>query len=190
MDTVTKVLCLPGDFLLYQEGRCRVWFLFSSPANEPCLLRSADTGAWGQRRTTGLREGHSRHSCVCLTQQGGLFLGGRGRRRRRGRGMETLGLEEVWREWSTLTGKSEGKMWLKEINRGQKCPQKYVCVCVCFRSPPSCGHLIILKVKSYRKCLASSQGCSSIETTQWWLLQRRLEKPRESSQCNGESWET
>lgn len=51
-----------------------VWFLFSSPANEPCLFQCSDSVARGQKRSTGLREGHSRHSSVCLTHQGGRLL--------------------------------------------------------------------------------------------------------------------
>lgn len=52
-----------------------VWFLFASCANEPCLFQCGDSGAWGQQRSTGLGEGHSQHSCVCLKQRGGLQLG-------------------------------------------------------------------------------------------------------------------
>ncbi len=81
---------------------------FSSPINEPCSLQCGDSGVRGQKKTTGRREGHSQHSSVCLTQQGGLQLYFKGDDCR-GKGMETLGLEGVGGMIST-DGKSGGKM--------------------------------------------------------------------------------
>lgn len=72
------------------------------------------------KRGTGLREGHSPHSSVCLTQQGGLQLCFLGDTTRQGEGMEKEGSGDVEGLINT-DGKDGRENVMKKVNWGKKC---------------------------------------------------------------------